>query len=235
MDSPIAKPLNILVVEDHDDLREVTVQALAARGHNARGIDCAEDIDETMGHFSPDLLLLDLNLPGEDGLSVARRLRAAQPSLGIIMVTARDQAQDVMRGYGSGADIYVTKPVTPDELGAAILALTRRLYPPTRDEHRLVLNPQTMQLTGPNAQVDVSAQDHLILSALARARNHRLETWQLLEVLDKPADEPETRALVVHVVRLRKKLELAGATGPTIKAIRGVGYQLCLELSLASD
>lgn len=235
MDSPIARPLNILVVEDHDDLREATVQALAARGYNVCGIDCAEAIDDATGSFLPDLLLLDLNLPGEDGLSVARRLRAAQPAIGIIMVTARDHAQDVMRGYGNGADIYVTKPVTPDELDAAIQALARRLRPPARNEHQLSLNPRTMQLAGPGGHVDVSAQDHQILSALARARDHRLETWQLLEAIDKPADELETRALAVQIVRLRKKLEQAGANGPTIKAIRGVGYQLCIALTLDSD
>lgn len=235
MDSPIAAPLNILVVEDHDDLREVIVQAMAAHGHNVQGIDCAEDIDATMGRFSTDILLLDLNLPGEDGLSVARRLRSAQPAIGIIMVTARDQAQDMIRGYGSGADIYVTKPVTPDELSAAIQALTRRLYPPARDESRLILNPRTMQLTGPNGRVGVSAQDILILSAFTRARDHRLETWQLLEVINKLTDELEIRALVVHIVRLRKKLEQAGILGPTIKAIRGVGYQLCIELTLVNN
>lgn len=235
MDTPIARPLNILVVEDHDDLREVMVQALVSRGHNVRGIDCGEALDEEMGRFSPEVLLLDLNLPGEDGLSLARRLRAAQPAIGIIMVTARDQAQDVMRGYRSGADIYVSKPVTPDELDAAIHALVRRLYPSVRDEHRLTLNQRTMLLNGPNGHVDVSAQDSLILSALARACSHRLETWQLLEVLDKPADELETRALAVHIVRLRKKLEQVGTTGPTIKAIRGVGYQLCVELELGGN
>lgn len=224
--------LSILVVEDHDDLREATVAALAAMGYAVQGVDCAEAIDEALAAFRPDLLLLDLNLPGEDGLGAARRLRAAQPALGIIMVTARDQAKDVMRGYGSGADIYVTKPTSPEELDAAIRALGRRLRPAGRETGRLVLQPRLLRLQGPLATVDVSDQECQLLAALGHARDRRLETWQLLEFAGKPADELEKRALAVQIVRLRKKLGEAGAPEPTVKAIRGTGYQLCIPLEI---
>jgi DNA-binding response OmpR family regulator len=129
-------PLNILVVEDHDDLREATVTALDSLGYAAHGADCAETMDEMLSDLSPDVLLLDLNLPGEDGLSIARRLRGALPNMGIIMVTARNQGRDITNGYDSGADIYVTKPTSPEELHAAIQALARRMQP----QANLVLN-----------------------------------------------------------------------------------------------
>lgn len=225
-------PLNILVVEDHDDLRDVTVAALLGLGHVAQGVDCAEAMDEVLAEFRPDIVLLDLNLPGEDGLSIARRLRAAEPRLGIIMVTARDSTRDVMAGYETGADIYVSKPTSPEELNAAIRALARRLIVATPQVSPLELDVRAMRLHGPQGMVDVSHLEGELLAALARAPNRRQETWQMLERIGKQADEHEIRALAVQVVRLRKKLELAGAPEPTIKAIRGVGYQLCAGLIL---
>jgi DNA-binding response OmpR family regulator len=231
MDTPLNSLLNILVVEDHDDLREATVAALAAIGYRVRGVASAEAIDDEAGRFAADVVLLDLNLPGEDGLSVARRLRAAEPDLGIIMVTARNQAKDVMQGYGSGADIYVSKPASPEELHAAIQALSRRIRPQERAAAPLTINPQTLQLTGPEGAVDLSDHECELLVALNRAKDRRLETWQLLELLGKEADENEKRALTVQFVRLRKKLAEAGASEPSVKSIRGRGYQLCVAVN----
>ncbi|PKO90141.1 MAG: transcriptional regulator [Betaproteobacteria bacterium HGW-Betaproteobacteria-10] len=228
-------PLNLLVVEDHDDLREATVAALEAMGHRVRGVDCAEAMDEILPYYPADVLLLDLNLPGEDGLSIARRLRAAEPSIGIIMVTARNQAKDVMQGYGSGADIYVTKPISPEELHAAIQALTRRIRPQERAETPLALNMQTLQLTGPQGVVDLSNHECQLLAAINRAKDHRLETWQLLELLGKEVDDNEKRALTVQFVRLRKKLTEAGASEPSLKSIRGSGYQLCVAIEAVTS
>lgn len=224
--------LNILLVEDHDDLREATVAALSAFGHRVRGVDCAEALDDEGADFRADIFVLDLNLPGEDGLSLARRLRIVEPEVGIIMLTARDQAADVALGYDSGADIYVTKPASPEELNAAIQALARRIKPATAAAGQLTLNAQTLRLSGPAGKVDVSDNEALLLAALAKARDHRLDTWQLLEVLGKPVDELEKRALIVQIVRLRKKLEQAAGREPTIKSIRGAGYQLCLALQI---
>jgi DNA-binding response OmpR family regulator len=153
-------------------------------------------------------------------------------NIGIIMVTARNQPHDVARGYTSGADIYVTKPASPDELQAAILALARRLKPRIQENDRLVLNPKTLQLRGHHGDADLSNQEYLLLASLAKAKDQRLETWQLLELSDKPVDEMEKKALAVQIVRLRKKLIEAGAAEPTIKAIRGTGYQLCVAVSI---
>ena len=232
MDSLLNTQLNILVVEDHDDLREATVDALAAMGYTVRGVASAEAIDDEAGRFPVNVVLLDLNLPGEDGFSVARRLRASKPGLGIIMVTARNLAKDVMQGYESGADIYVAKPVSPEELHAAIQALSRRIRSQERSTSSLTINTQSLQLNGPQGTVDLSDHECQLLSALSRAKDLRLETWQLLELLGKEADENEKRALTVQFVRLRKKLGDVGASDPTIKSIRGTGYQLCIPIEL---
>lgn len=224
--------LKLIVVEDHDALREVTVAALEAMGHAVHGVSCAEAIDDELAGFAADIVVLDLNLPGEDGLALARRLRKVQPGLGIVMVTARDQVQDVLRGYDSGADIYLTKPTSTEELGAAIRALARRLPGRAAAAEGLVLHTSALQLRGPTTAVDLSAQEIQLLGALARAADRRLETWQLLEATGKSTDESDKRALAVQIVRLRKKLADAGASEPTIKSIRGTGYQLCITLEI---
>jgi len=225
--------LKIIVVEDHDELREVTVEALHAAGHDVRGVDCAEALDEALAVFSADVLVLDLNLPGEDGISIARRLRKVQPHTGIIMVTARDAAKDVLSGYDSGADIYLTKPTSPEELGAAIRALARRIRPTAAiGELALTLDTALLQLKGPQDSIDVSDQESQLLSALARARDHRLETWQLLELTGKSTSANDKKALAVQIVRLRKKLIDIGAAEPVIKSIRSTGYQLCVVLEI---
>ncbi|MEI7430603.1 MAG: response regulator transcription factor [Betaproteobacteria bacterium] len=225
--------LNILVVEDHDDLREATVAALSAMGYTVLGVASAEDLDDEAGGFSADILLLDLNLPGEDGLSVARRMRVALPDLGIIMVTARSQPKDLVQGYGSGADIYVAKPASPEALNAAIQSLARRIRPAERVAAPLLVNPQTLQLSGPLGVVDLSDHEYKLLVGFNRAKDRRLETWQLLELLHKDVDDNEKRALTVQFVRLRKKLADAGASEPSLKSIRSSGYQLCVAIDIA--
>jgi len=224
--------LNIMVVEDNDDLRDATLEALLAMGHTVHGVDCAETLDDELGHFQTDLLVLDLNLPGEDGLSVAQRLRAANPDIGIIMVTARDQVRDVAAGYGSGADIYLTKPTTFEALGAAVQALARRVV--ARDTHTvsLTLHPTTRQLHGPLAAIDLSGVEYTLLAAFAQAHDRCLENWQLIELSGKSPDTASKGTLEVQIGRLRRKLEHAGGRAPTVKVIRGLGYQLCVPIEI---
>lgn len=224
--------LKIIVVEDHDELREVTVEALGAMGHEVRGVDCAEALDEALTNSRADLLVLDLNLPGEDGISIAHRLRQAQPGVGIVMVTARDAPKDVLSGYDSGADIYLTKPTSPEELGAAIRALARRMRPATAADRVVTLDVNNLQIKGTLGTVDVSDHESQLLSALARAIDHRLETWQLLELTGKSTSAGDKKALAVQIVRMRKKLVDVGAAEPTIKSIRSTGYQLCAVVEI---
>ncbi|MGZ8223388.1 MAG: response regulator transcription factor, partial [Methylobacter sp.] len=212
---------------DHDALREVTVAALCNMNHNAVGVDCAEALYDEIGAFP-----IDLNLPGEDGISLARRLRSAQPDVGIIMVTARSQISEKLSGYDSGADLYLTKPTSVEELGAAVGALARRIKRREQEQSGFVLNSAGLFLQGPQSGVGLSAHEAAMLSALARAPGHRLESWQLIELSGKEEDINK-HALEVQIVRLRKKLVQAGAAGQPIKAVRGQGYQLCIKVVVA--
>ena len=225
--------LNIIVVEDNDELREATVDALRAEGHQVLGLDCAEALPEQASWRRVDLMVVDLNLPGEDGLALTRRLRSSQPDIGIIMVTARGLSTDKRRGYACGADIYMTKPVALDELTAAIQNLSHRLKPETVLVTNPTLNLRRHILHCPNeTEVQLSSQESALLAAFGRAAEWRLETWQLIEILEKDSAEDPKAAVEILIARLRKKLLHAGCAELAIKSIRSWGYQMSGQLQL---
>jgi two-component system OmpR family response regulator len=224
--------LNITVVEDDPSLCELIVTTLRAQGHHVVGLEDAESIDDEGGSLIIDLLITDLGLPGESGLSLSQRFRQAQPGAGVMMVTAMDKVADKVNGYEHGADIYLTKPVDPAELNAAVRAFARR-----HNERRstssnlLTLNPSQLSLNGEQGSVSISRDEALILAGLARAPGQMLEYWQLLELLEMETSHPKS-ALEVRIVRLRKKITEAGHHAPSIKSVRSKGYQLSLPLRI---
>lgn len=229
----MATLLNIIVVEDHDALREITIETLRAIGHQVVGVDCAEELVEIANTMHVDLMLIDLNLPGEDGISLARRIRQGQPGIGIIMLTARGKVSEKLQGYESGADIYLTKPVTMDELSAAIQALSRRLRPATQTTSALRLDLHKLTLSGQQSEVSLSAHEASLLAALARAPGQRLENWQLIALLGKAESDYSKAGLEMQIARLRKKLLQASVDDQPIKVIRQYGYQLSVEVRIA--
>ena len=236
--APADAGLHVIVVEDHDLLRQVTVDLLSGMGHRATGLDCAEALEDAGGRWPADLLILDINLPGEDGLSVARRMREAQPGVGIIMVSARTGTRDRVTGYECGADIYIGKPVEASELKAAVQSLARRLQPReagaagTDPCNGMVMERASLRLTGPAGSLDLTGAEAALLAALARAPGHRLETWQIVELLGEDLDGYRKDALEVRMVRLRRKLQQAGSEEGCLKAIRRWGYQLCCPVTV---
>lgn len=225
--------LSIAVVEDNDDLRTAIVGALRTEGHRVIGVDCAEAFTDACGGVNIDLMVVDLNLPGEDGLEFTRRMRSVQSDIGVIMLTARNKVADRKLGYDSGADIYLTKPVAIEELGAAIHALSRRLGTRAADAAGVRLDVRGLVLRSPAAEVRLSAQEAGVLAAFVRAPERRLETWQLTEMTGHGGDEPNRNALNVMLFRLGRKLQQAGLSDRPIRAIRNWGYQLCGDVALA--
>ena len=225
--------LRVLLVEDNDELREVTLAFLRSCGHDVRGVPAAEDIQDVAGAFVPDVYVIDLGLPSEDGLSLTRRLRASHPGAGIIIATARSQIGDKVEGYDSGADLYLTKPVHPHELQAGLSALGKRVKSSGAGGEGLQMVASRLQLLGPRGAVELTAGDARILAALVRAPGQTLERWQLAEVIGKGEEgAPSTALMEMRIARLRKKLAAAGAPPPGIKALRGVGYALTCPVAM---
>lgn len=229
--------LNIAVVEDHDALREVMVEVLRDKGHHVTGLDCAEALDDQFSRGPIDLLVADLNLPGEDGFSLVRRVRLAQPLIGIIMVTARHEVVDKVTGYDMGADIYLSKPVAPDELIAAVNSISRRVSAQSSNtaaasSSKLKLDSRKLVLSGPLGETSVTDTESAILTALARAPSQRLEIWQILEMLGINMDTYNKSTFEVRIARLRKKILMVGADKSSLRVVRMSGYQLCTPLQV---
>lgn len=229
--------LNIVIVEDNAALRESLVEVLSAEDHHVVAFESAEGFRTNCSLGSVDVLLLDLNLPGEDGVSLARRMRADWPDLGIIMLTARSAPNDRSMGYESGADIYLTKPSSAPELTASIRALARRLNKDNRAPASVMqpvplsLNRKTMTLIGRGGAQALTASETALLEAFATAPENRLDLDSILRL--GPASAPVSKAaLGVKIVRLRKKLTAAGAEGQSLNVVRNWGYQLSVPLTL---
>ena len=228
--------LNIVLVEDHGGLRKVTAAMLRQEGHCVTALGCAEDLEDLAGATAADLFIIDLNLPGEDGLSLAQRLRAVHPRLGIILLTGRDQPGDMTAGYRMGADLYLVKPLEPHTLLAAIEALVRRIKPETSQSANLTgaiwVDAQEMHLNGPDGAIRLAPVEVKLLTGLARAPGQRLAVFQIAELMGQDEEGFSKRSLEVRMTRLRKKLIDAGGPADCLTAVRNEGYQLCMSIQI---
>ena len=230
--------LCITVVEDNETLCAVTVELLQQQGHRVVGVTSAEALGDEEADAMIDVLLVDLNLPGEDGVSLVRRYRAACPHLTVIVVSSRDRIEDRLACYQAGADAFISKPTHPDELLAIINAHSRRQASRWLDADPGTGSPaitarldlRGMTVHGPAGGRAIGARAAVILSALAVAPGRRLEQWQLMEALREDSSSYTAAALGVRIVRLRQLLRLVGFEGVTIQAIRSEGYQLCIPI-----
>ena len=226
--------LNIVVVEDNEDLRDLTCQVLRAEGHRVTGLTCAEELEDLAGGEPADIFLIDINLPGESGLSLSERIRQAQPFVGIIIISARTDLDDKIVGYDSGADIYITKPVAYQELMAAIRSFARKREAIKLDQisatQLLVLNK--LDITGTAGVVKITPAEAMLLTAFARAPAGKLETWQIAEIVELQAEDSLKAGVAMRVARLRKKLADAGAQGLVLESIRNTGYQILVHIDV---
>lgn len=233
MDTPVPR-LNIVLVEDHDILRQMLKQALEEAGHQVVALSCAEELEDEAQGQSADVFLIDLNLPGEDGLSLIERVRAAYPLAGLIVVTARSGLQDKLACYARGADLFLGKPLEVPELCAAVAAFGRRRLRVDNllsQQQAFTLSQQQMTLShAGHGRVRLSAAEVSLLVAFSRAPGQRVAYWQMAETLGLDPQTYPKASLEVRMVRLRKKLVEVGADLGCIGAVRGQGYQLCIAI-----
>jgi DNA-binding response OmpR family regulator len=228
----LPRALKILMLEDNDDLRQGWLAYFQNQGHFVRGVALAEELLEESGGFSPDVYVIDLNLPDADGLEVVKRLRSVHPNVGIVITTARAQIGDKVLGYEHGADIYFTKPVAPQEVMAGIVALSKRRQPSNMSEESLRLNIERHLLKGSSASVPLTLGETALLAGLARAAGQPLARWQMVELLGMGKELASDAMLEMRITRLRKRLTAAGASAPAIKALHKKGYVLSCPVVL---
>lgn len=231
-----ARPLTTIVVEDQDELNELLVSTIRSEGYVSRGVRSVEDYELLDGPALPDIFIVDLNLPGEDGLSFAGRIRQKHPEVGIIMLTARSELQHRAQGYENGADIYLTKPSTKDELLGALNALSRRIRPsvPPAPAADVVLNLRRLSLTGPMAAVNLSSEEADLLKLALDCPGGRISFDDIRSVLNRGEDVSKA-ALEIKIVRLRKKIAETGLAGRSIASVRNYGYQTLFSCALSDD
>jgi DNA-binding response OmpR family regulator len=217
--------MRVVVVEDHQDLRQVFTQAISREGVDVLAASCGEELDEFLALGGVQLLVLDINLPGESGFDIAKRVRAADPNVSIIMLSARTAESDRLQGYQCGADFFLCKPVSPSELSAAVNAAKRRLEA-SHSFGDLVLSERGMTLTSAEGVARLGRADVMLLKALAMAPDGRLPYWRLFEVTGRDSQDSAKTQLELQVFRLRKKVADISVPEEFIKSMRTEGYQL---------
>ncbi len=221
----------ILVVEDDVTLRELLAYALRRAGFVVFSEDAGDGgLKRAMGP-EVDLVLLDVMLPGRDGISVARSLKEKRPTLPVIMLTALSDKDVVLGGFRAGADDFVTKPFDMDEL----LARIRARLPATTSGNGpgpvvhvggLELDSSARVLRSPRGEVSLRPKEHALLSLFLSAPGHLFLREEIVERVWGHRYLPSSRTLDVHVAWLREKMALLQESGPTIQTVRGVGYRL---------
>jgi DNA-binding response OmpR family regulator len=223
-------PLNnnsVILVEDNISLREALEHHLVDAGFLIRGVGDGQELNQELTISKPDVIVLDLNLPQEDGISIAKRVRLAYPSMGIVMLTARVRSIDRHEGYDSGADVYLTKPVNPSELTTVLQNLCRRISPQV-DNQVWSLHLAALQLVSPAKEViKLTVSEAKLVQELALSGD-LLSMSRLIEVFgDIDLPEPTNKLRIEQVVsRVRRKMDVLLGGQPSIKAVTRLGYKL---------
>jgi two-component system, OmpR family, phosphate regulon response regulator PhoB len=221
---------NILVVEDESAIQELIGFNLEQAGQRYLRADTAEQALEMIQGELPDLILLDWMLPGQSGIEFARRLRgdARTKKLPIIMLTARAEEEDKLRGLETGADDYITKPFSVKELQARIKAVLRRRAPEITDDvieyHGLRLDPASHRITGRGKDVHMGPTEFRLLHFFLTHPERVYSRTQLLDHVWGDHVFIEERTVDVHIRRLRAALTKSGHQ-TFIQTIRGSGYR----------
>ncbi len=219
----------ILVVEDEQDLAQILVDYLRFAGYRAEALFDGLEARTRLAAQTPDLLLLDLMLPGLDGLTLLRELRAhpEHPDLPVILVTARVEEVDRLIGLESGADDYVCKPYSPREVVARVKTVLRRARPaapPASGEETLCIDPQTWRATYGGQRIDLTPKEFELLHILAAHPGLVFSRAQLLDRLQPDNLDVSERAIDSHMKNLRRKLSQIAPTREMIRSVYGVGF-----------
>ena len=220
---------NVLVVDDEEDILEIVRYNLSKEGYAVTCAESGEKAFQAVRTQPPDIMILDLMLPGIDGLDLCRQIKSAPETANIpvIILTARAEEADMVTGLELGADDYVTKPFSPRVLSARVKALLRRKQSGS-DEHGIMsfgdlviyTEQHTVRVAG--QPVDLTATEFRILATLARRPGWVFSRERIVESTQGTNTEVTNRSVDVHIVSLRRKL---GTCGECVETVRGVGYR----------
>jgi len=227
---------SVLVIEDEDDIRELVAYNLLKEGYQVASVASGEEGLSAIETRAPDLVLLDLMLPGIDGLSVCRQLKQTEKSrsIPVIMLTAKGEEGDIVAGLNLGADDYITKPFSPRVLMARVQAVLRRLDQAEAEHaegsngeqtyqfHDIVIHPGRHEVLVQGQAVELTATEFRVLQLLVRRPGWVFTRQQILDGIHSGHYAITDRAVDVQIVGLRKKL---GPAGSYIETVRGVGYR----------
>lgn len=224
--------INVIVVEDEADLRSSIARYLGMVGIRAREAENAHELDRLLAQEPAHVVLLDINLPGEDGFSIATRLRDSTPAR-IIMMTARGQIDDRVQGLNIGADAYLVKPVQFRELEAMIHSVARRMRetagtepaPKTNDHGSWEFDSASWTLVTPNGgKVSLTNAEFKVIQALASNPGNSTSREEIMASLGKVMVDYEDRSIDAILARLRRKVQASTGENLPIKSARSIGY-----------
>ena len=231
----------LIVVDDEADLRGMIAEYLGNQGFVVQAAANGRELDAHLADDLPDLFILDVNMPGEDGFAIARRIRA-RSAVPILMLTAADDVADRVAGLEIGADDYLTKPFNLRELLARIRAVLRRTAlrapeipaearePPVDPGSKVRFGHMFLDLhahrlvASDGTELELSTTEFDLLAAFARHPNRVLTREQLLDLAHSRPCEVFDRSIDIRIARIRRKVELDPANPQMIKTVRGAGY-----------
>lgn len=222
----------LLVVDDDPGLRKLLKKYLDENGYHTSAVEDGAALDEWLEGHSADLIILDLMLPGEDGLSIARRLRASI-QIPVIMLTAKGDELDAIVGLEVGADDYIAKPFNPRELLARIRAVLRRSNSTIGEtQHAPVLafgdfhfSPESKVLLRNGQEIELTSGESDLLEIFLQHPNHVLSRDQIMDYLTHDTLDPFDRSIDVRITRLRAKIEDNSSSPVFIRTVWGKGYR----------
>ena len=226
--------LDVVVIEDNIDLNELLVEGLAGGAYTVHGFTRVRDYENS--GIRGDVFLLDLNLPEEDGMDFAKRLKEVHPEAGIVVLSARSGTDARIEAYRSGVDTFLRKPCEFDEVLAALSSAARRVeyvMSNKTEGDTLTLSTLGMRLSARNTHVELTEDEVRLIAALQSAPDQCLPYKDIIQLFD-PSGQLKLATLEVRIARLNGKLRRVTGANRLIRAIRNTGYKLVQRIALSA-